>query len=67
MTVEGREINMEKPSIFIGSSVEGLAIARTLEEHLERDARIKLWTSDIFEPGGTTIESLISSFQVFLY
>lgn len=48
-----------KPLVFIGSSVEGLGIARELERHLQRDARLNLWTSDIFQPGGTTISSLL--------
>jgi hypothetical protein len=47
-----------KPVLFIGSSKEGLAAARALEVQLERYARVNLWTSDLFQPGGTTIESL---------
>src|SRR5579871_5828981 len=58
---------MVKPFIFIGSSVEGLAIARALEENLEHDARINLWTSDVFQPGGTSIESLIEQLDTCDY
>jgi len=47
-----------KPLIFVGSSQEGLDVARAVESQLERDARVNLWTSDIFSPGGTTIEAL---------
>jgi tetratricopeptide (TPR) repeat protein len=49
---------MMLPTIFAGSSSEGLPVARALEQHLETDARINIWKSDLFEPGGTTIETL---------
>jgi hypothetical protein len=49
---------MAKPLLFIGSSRQGLDIGQVLEELLEYDARINLWTSDVFGLGKTSIEAL---------
>ena len=53
-----------KPVVFVGSSTEGLSIAHALEEHLEHDARVNLWTSGLFAPSGTTIESLFEQLSL---
>ena len=49
---------MRKPRVFIGSSKEGLPVARALEEHLVLETEPILWTNDVFPPSSTTIESL---------
>src|SRR4051794_10210913 len=51
------------PRLFVGSSSEALPVARVLEELLERDATVIPWTADVFEPGGTTIESLLTELE----
>jgi len=60
-----------QPPLFIGSSGEGLDIAFALQENLENDAEVTVWTQDIFEPSRFTLESLIAaldrcSFGVFV-
>lgn len=49
---------MRKPKVFIGSSKEGLPVARALEEYLVDETEPILWTNDVFAPSSTIIESL---------
>lgn len=49
---------MRKPRVFIGSSNEGLPVARALGKHLVDETEPVLWTNDVFAPSSTTIESL---------
>ena len=51
---------MDKPSVFIGSSKEGLLIAEALFSCLSHETRPKLWTNEIFLPGQYPMESLES-------
>jgi CRP/FNR family transcriptional regulator, cyclic AMP receptor protein len=51
-----------EPAIFIGSSGEGLAIARAISDSLKRQPFVpNLWSESIFECSKTTIESLIQA------
>jgi hypothetical protein len=47
-----------RPKLFIGSSSEGLAVARVAKELLSADTLPTLWESDIFRPGTITLEVL---------
>ncbi len=47
-----------KPYVFIGSSSEGLEIARAIKENLDNDADIVVWNQNTFEIGSTYLESL---------
>jgi predicted nucleotide-binding protein len=49
---------MEKPSVFIGSSFEGLRIAEAVFTHLSHEAKPKLWTNELFLPGQYPMETL---------
>lgn len=48
--------------VFIGSSAEGLKIARTLQAELEAatDCVVKRWDTDTFAPGSITLDELIA-------
>jgi predicted nucleotide-binding protein len=48
--------------VFIGSSTEGLRIARTLQAELEAatDCAVKRWDTDTFAPGSITLDALIA-------
>jgi hypothetical protein len=48
--------------VFIGSSTEGLKIARTLQAELEAatDCAVKRWDTDTFAPGSITLDALIA-------
>src|SRR5438876_12369225 len=43
------------PSLFIGSSTEGLPIARALQAELDEECEPLVWKQDFFVPTGTTI------------
>src|SRR5215216_6625298 len=54
-----------KPSLFIGSSSEGLEIARAIELNLEHDAEVTIWSSGLFGLGMGTLETLVNSLDKF--
>lgn len=63
---------MKKPRLFIGSSVEGLNIAYAIQENLNYNAEITVWSQGVFDLSDTTIESLMtvvenSDFGVFVF
>lgn len=49
---------MSKPKVFIGSSTEGLDIAKAIELHLSRNCETTVWDSGVFKLSKTAIESL---------
>jgi predicted nucleotide-binding protein len=62
----------DKPTLFIGSSVEGLEVAQKLQMLLDYDCYSTIWDQGIFEPSGTAIHSLINvlntyDFAVFVF
>ncbi len=50
--------NMPKPTVFIGSSKEGLNVARAIQAELQNDAACSVWNQGIFSPGSFTLEVL---------
>jgi hypothetical protein len=54
-----------KPPIFIGSSSEGLEVARACEVQLQDCAEITLWSDGVFGLGSGTLESLIKALDIF--
>ena len=56
---------MIKPSLFIGSSTEGLDFARAVRYVLAQDAEITVWDEGFFGIGSTFIERLITSLPRF--
>lgn len=61
-----------KPKLFIGSSTEQLAPARSLQAELARDAEVTVWDQGVFQASVPNIESLIaqlsmSDFAVFVF
>jgi len=63
----------EKPIVFIGSSVEGLAVAKEIQLGLKHSNLVaRLWTNGVFGPGGVTIDALlaqvdVSDFALFVF
>jgi hypothetical protein len=43
-------MNEHMPSVFIGSSTEGLDVAREVELQLQRDAITTIWKDGVFGP-----------------
>lgn len=64
--------NSGKPRIFIGSSVEGLSVAKALQIEFEYDTETTVWYQGIFQLSSSTIEDLINSiktmdFAIFVF
>ena len=47
------------PSVFVGSSVEGLAIAKAIQRRLEYAADVDLWDQATFDLSSVTIDALV--------
>lgn len=58
---------MGKPSIFIGSSTEGLDVARAVGYQLQDDAEVTIWSEGFFEPTHGTLETLVTSLSKFAF
>jgi len=56
---------MAKASLFIGSSSEGLDLARAIRTSLADDAEVTLWNEGFFALGNTFIESLVTALPRF--
>lgn len=56
---------MTKPSLFVGSSVEGLDFARAVRSLLTPDAEVTLWNEGFFGLGSTFIETLVNALPRF--
>jgi hypothetical protein len=54
-----------RPSVFVGSSSEGLDFARAVRSCLDQDAEITLWNEGLFPVGRTFIESLMAALPRF--
>ncbi len=60
-----------KPRLFVGCSVESLPVGYAVQESLEHDADVTVWTQDVFKPSSTTLESIFdilttSDFGLFI-
>ena len=58
---------MPKPSVFVGSSSEGLEFARAIRSLLTDDAEVTIWKEGVFEIGKTFIDSLLVALPRFDY
>jgi predicted nucleotide-binding protein with TIR-like domain len=56
---------MSKPSLFVGSSTEGLEFARAVRSLLVHDAEVTVWNEGFFTVGGTFIDSLVNALPRF--
>jgi hypothetical protein len=56
---------VSNPTLFVGSSTEGLAFARAVRQQLNTDAEVTLWNEGLFSLGQTTIATLIGSLSRF--
>lgn len=53
-------MTIARPSIFIGSSVEGLDVAYSLQQSLEFESEPTVWSQGIFLPTHTTLTDLVA-------
>lgn len=51
----------EKPILFVGSSREGLEIARAVQSGLDHDpVNVRVWTDGVFGPSGIPLDDLLA-------
>jgi predicted nucleotide-binding protein len=56
---------MNKPTLFIGSSTEGLKIAKAIQFLLDRVCEATIWSQGIFGLSRGYLEELVSSLEKF--
>jgi len=57
--------SVSKPSLFVGSSSEGLEVARAIQVQLADVADVELWNEDVFSLGYGTLEALVQALSRF--
>jgi hypothetical protein len=56
-----RQMDDQHPRVFIGSSSEGLKIAREVESQLRGVGDVRVWKDGVFELGQGILESLMNA------
>ncbi len=56
---------MQKPFIFIGSSSEGLEVAKAVQANLDRVSECQIWHQGLFGLSSGTLETLVNSVREF--
>jgi len=59
------ELTEKLPSAFIGSSTEGIDVAREVELQLQGVALTTIWKDDVFGLGSGTLDSLIRALDEY--
>jgi len=54
-----------RPSMFIGSSAEGLSVAETIQLNLDHDCEATIWSQGVFGLGKGTLETLVERLTDF--
>lgn len=57
--------NKSKPSLFIGSSSEGLEVARAVEWNLHKDAEVTIWSDGVFGLNKGNLEALLLALEQY--
>ena len=55
----------KRPAVFIGSSREGVPVAREIDLQLRDDAEPTIWKDNFFKPGMSTLETLTNQLDSF--
>jgi hypothetical protein len=55
----------QRPVVFIGSSSEGVLVAKEIELQLDHYAESNIWKDDVFKLGMGTLETLTSELDTF--
>ena len=48
-----------RPCVFVGSSAEGLPIAKAIQVNLDRACEVVIWSQGVFGLSGGTLEALV--------
>lgn len=65
MSLKPSRDHSARPHVFVGSSTEGLRIADNLQVLLDYECEVEIWNQGAFEPGGTTLASLVREARTF--
>jgi predicted nucleotide-binding protein len=60
-----RTIEVTAPSVFVGSSGEGLEVARAVQYQLQDVGEIEVWNEGVFGLTSGTLESLVQALDTF--
>lgn len=55
----------EKPFVFIGSSTEGIEVAKAIQANLDYTCECQIWSQGLFGLSGGTLETLVKSLNDF--
>lgn len=55
----------ERPTLFIGSSSEGLDVAEAIQQNLDRTCETNIWSQGVFGLGSGTLETLVECLPTF--
>ena len=58
-------MNQLRPSVFIGSSAEGLSVAEAIQLNLDRVCDCMIWSQGVFGLSAGTLETLVGSIDNF--
>lgn len=51
------------PKVFVGCSVEGLPLARHVQDQLQHEARVQLWNQGIFQLSSSVLDDLLLTLE----
>lgn len=57
--------HLSRPRLFIGSSSEGLRVARAVGQQLQDQLEVTIWSSGLFGLGGGTLETILDEAPSF--
>lgn len=52
-----------RPRVFVGSSREGLEIAKTIQLLLDPSCEVRIWAQGVFRPGTTALDALVEQLE----
>ena len=55
--------NTDRPSLFVGSSAEGLPFAKALQVNLDHVLEVTIWSQGVFGLGSGTLEALVKKLE----
>src|SRR5262249_3637847 len=55
----------KRPTVFIGSSQEGITVAETIQVNLDELCEVTLWSQGVFGLGQSTLEALVNQLDNF--
>jgi hypothetical protein len=62
---EANQSKKQHPRVFIGSSTEGLRVAKTIQLLLDHTCEVSIWSQGVFGLGEGSLEALVNSLDLF--